>query len=183
MHRARRGRLQDGGSRQGYIGASGKVRSVEVSDGGVILRPIVSNGIRLYVGGSTASVRGERVDLTGYRCFTAAHPPVKIGHVTDDPNEIIGLLDSGAFSDPPEGRLTPEGALERQIAWERRFSEMTGKAWMAELLASYDLLIDEKWGPAGRRKERWSVAEGERAVAVTVAAARYLASRRRDVLP
>lgn len=143
----------------------------------------LTNGVRLYIGGTAAKVRGQRVDMTGYRCFTAAHSPVKIGQVNDDPNEIIALLDSGAFTDPPAKRLDPDQALDRQIAWEERFSEMTEKTWKAELFASYDLLIDEKWGPHGRRKERWTVAEGERAVAETVAAARYLASRRRDLLP
>src|SRR5262245_29904533 len=93
----------------------------------------MTNGIRLYVGGTTAKVKGQRVDLTGYKCFSAAHSPVKIGQVADDPNEIIALLDSGAFTDPPAKRLTPGQALDRQIAWEERFSEMTGKTWKAEL--------------------------------------------------
>lgn len=144
---------------------------------------ISTPAIRLYVGGSAAKVRGQRIILTGYRCFTAAHSPVKIGAIKDDPNEIVALLDSGAFTDPPAKRLTPDRALDRQIEWERRFSEMTGTSWKAEMLASYDLLIDEKWGPHGRRKERWTVIEGERAVTETIAAARYLASRRRDLWP
>jgi len=143
-----------------------------------------SPAIRLYVGGAACTVRGERVDLSGFRCFSAAHPPRKIGKVEVDPNEVIALLDSGAFTDvKDDARLTPEQALDRHLRWEGDFSEMCGSSWQAEMLASYDRLIDEKLVDGERKKIRWSVREGESAVIETVEAARYLASRRRDLWP
>jgi hypothetical protein len=144
----------------------------------------LSPAIRLYIGGLAAKVRGVPVDQTGYRCYTAAWSPRKIGKVDIDPNEVIALLDSGAFTDiRDDARLTPEQSLERQLQWERDFSEMCGASWKAEMLASYDRLIDEKLVAGERKKIRWSVREGESAVVETIEAARYLASRRRDLWP
>jgi hypothetical protein len=98
-------------------------------------------------------------------------------------SEVRGMMDSGAFSDPPERRLTPEQSLERQLAWERNATRLWGAPWQAESFVSYDLLIDEKWTGGRRRKERWSVAEADRAVKVTVEAAAYLASQREALSP
>jgi hypothetical protein len=104
---------------------------------------------------------------------------------------VRGLLDSGAFSDPPPRRLDPDRALERQLAWECRATAFwrAGTPWRAEALVSYDRLIDEVWeaGPGGlglaRHKPRWNVAEAEGAVRETVEAARYLAARRAALAP
>jgi hypothetical protein len=102
---------------------------------------------------------------------------------------VRGLLDSGAFSDPPARRLDPQRALERQLAWERRATAFwrADAPWRAEALVSYDRLIDEVWteGPGGlaRHKRRWTVAAAEGAVRETVEAARYLAARRAALAP
>lgn len=96
---------------------------------------------------------------------------------------MVGLLDSGAFSDSPEKRPTFEGALQRQLRWEQKASRFWQYPWQAEAVVSHDLLIDEKWTGLNRKKQRWSVAEAERAVRVTVDAAAFLASRRRELAP
>lgn len=96
------------------------------------------------------------------------------------------MLDSGAFSDVRVGdlRLGPEEALERQLRWEANASRLWGSPWQAESIVAYDQLIDEKWVPGvGRRKQRWSVQEAERAIRVTVDAAGYLVSQREPLAP
>lgn len=141
-------------------------------------------GIRFYIGGSAATVGGERIDFSGYRCFTAAHSPKKIGRIQVDANEVIAMLDSGAFTDVVGNkRINPDQSLVRQLAWEQTFSEMCGTSWKAELIVSYDRLIDEKLIDGVRVKQRWSVQEADAAVAETIEAARYLASRRRELSP
>lgn len=138
--------------------------------------------VTLYVGCDVHRVQRRRVALTGPRCFTAAYGP----HSRFTPQEAAGvraLLDSGAFSDPPERRLTPEGSLERQLRWEGAAARNWGLDWSAEALVSYDRLIDEKWSGGVRRKERWGVREADRAVRETVEAARWLASQRDRLRP
>jgi len=143
--------------------------------------------VTLYVGGHGTNIKGDPLALHGERCFSAAHRPFGgVGtrlHGRLDPARVIGLLDSGAFTDPPAQRLTPAAALARQLAWERRASERWEWDWQAQALASYDRLIDEKWHGARRVKERWSVTEAEAAVTETIAAARYLASQRAALAP
>lgn len=139
-------------------------------------------GVDLYIGGHAGTVQGEREDLAGRRMFTAAHPPQAARFRAAW--EIDGLLDSGAFTDPPHKRLTPEAALDRQLAWEGRAARIWQSApWRAAGLVSYDRLIDEKWTSGERHKRRWSVREGDSAVAETIAAARYLASQRDRIAP
>lgn len=96
---------------------------------------------------------------------------------------MTALLDSGAFTDPPAKRLSFAGALDRQLRWEQTASARWGGPWQAAYLASYDLLIDERFTERGKVKERWTVAEGERAITETVAAAAYLSERRRGLAP
>ncbi len=84
------------------------------------------------------------------------------------------MQDSGAFSDGPGQRLSIEAALERQIAHAERF----GYAAQITHRASYDLLIDEKWQDGIRYKARWTSADAEEAVRVTVRAAAFLSSHR-----
>jgi hypothetical protein len=132
--------------------------------------------VRLLVGGHASRVQGEPQDLAGDRMFTAAHPPQTVPFAVDA--RIDGTIDSGAFTDPPHKRLTPDQALTRQLDWETRASAKWGLPFRASGLVSYDRLIDEKWIAGERHKQRWSVAEGDSAVAETVAAAQYLASQR-----
>jgi hypothetical protein len=139
-------------------------------------------GVELFVGGQPGTIQGERIDLGGRCMFTAVHHPVygEFSSVTD----IEGIVDSGAFSDPPTDRLTHEQALGRQLQWESRASEMWQGDWVAYGLVSYDLLIDETWLPNGKKiKRRWSVKQAETAVTETVAAAAYLSSQRERLQP
>ncbi|HET8647334.1 MAG TPA: hypothetical protein VFO85_17690 [Vicinamibacteria bacterium] len=137
--------------------------------------------VRLFVGGHTARVQGEPQNLGGDRMFTAAHRPNRVagGHTVD----VYGLLDSGAFTDPPHKRLTPVAALDRQLTWERRASDLWGFAFQAAGLVSYDLLIDETWVAGERHKRRWDVRSADAAMGITVEAARYLAGERARLAP
>ena len=88
------------------------------------------------------------------------------------------LQDSGAFSDGPTCRLSLPDALKRQVAHAAKW-EYTH---MIEAVASYDLLIDEKWLDGVRHKVRWSESEAQEAVSITIGAARYL-GQYRHILP
>jgi hypothetical protein len=140
-------------------------------------------GVTLYVGGDPAAW-----PLTGRRCFTAAQRP----RTRLDATQVVALLDSGAFSDPPAWRLDPARALDRQLAWERQAMAFwrSETPWRVQALVSYDRLIDEVWttGPIGRRrptrhKRRWTVAAADAAVAETIEAARFLAAQRTRLVP
>lgn len=144
--------------------------------------------VRLFVGGHGTRYAGAVLDLHGDRCCSAAHRPFGgPGTLLDgrlDPTRLRVLLDSGAFTDPPARRLTVAAALERQLIWEREMARRLGEAtWRVEALVSYDVLIDEVWLGPTRVKRRWSVTAAEQAVAQTIEAARYLASRRDDLAP
>jgi hypothetical protein len=136
-------------------------------------------GVRLFVGGHAGSVQGEPNTLGGDRCFTAVHAAPRSTEVEG----LRYLLDSGAFSDRPEARLTPAGALQRQMAWEAAAADAWGTPVAAEAVVSYDLLIDEVWVDGVREKRRWAVSEAAAAVQVTVDAAAYLASQREALAP
>jgi hypothetical protein len=143
---------------------------------------VAEEAVKLYVGADAQNVQRRRLNLTGLRCFSGAYGP-KSRFTAAEAARVVGLLDSGAFSDPPERRLDPAAALARQLRWEREAERFWGRPWRAEALVSYDLLIDEVWTGRTRRKRRWTVAQADRAVRVTVEAAAYLSSRRRDLAP
>jgi hypothetical protein len=90
------------------------------------------------------------------------------------PDGVAVIQDSGAFSDGPGSRLEMGAALERQIAHAEQY-HYTDKVTHR---ASYDLLIDEKWIGGVRSKARWTEADAEEAVRITVQAARYLNTHR-----
>lgn len=136
--------------------------------------------VRLFVGGHGQSIQGEALDLAGDRAFSAAHKP---SNILLDPTHVTALLDSGAFTDSPEKRLTCAGALERQLDWERRASDRWGGPWQAYALVSYDVLIDEMWVNGVRRKYRWDERQAWGAVEETIRAAEYLASQRTQLAP
>jgi hypothetical protein len=85
------------------------------------------------------------------------------------------LVDSAAFSDKTDERLSFQDARDRQIAHAYRF----GYVDRVSHLASYDLLIDEKWLDGERCKIRWTRSEAASAVQETVEAAHYLAGQRK----
>lgn len=78
------------------------------------------------------------------------------------------IQDSGAFSDSFYKRLCFSEALDRQL----EHSEKWG--YNVESVASYDLLIDEKWEGGKRYKSRWAIDEAEGAVKETIEAARFI---------
>jgi len=144
-------------------------------------RPV--EGVRLYVGGDAVTVQRRRCHLGGPRMFSAAYGP-KSRFPSALVTSIDAMLDSGAFSDAPEQRLDPEGALARQLKWEANAARLwQAPSFRVRALVSYDLLIDEKWTGQGRKKQRWSVAEADHALQVTVEAAAFLSSRRRELQP
>jgi len=113
--------------------------------------------VRLFVGGDGSSLNGERVLLEGDRCLSAVHPARIPSHTCAE--RLCVLLDSGAFSDRPENRLTPPAALLRQLDWERRCALRIGvERFTSYAIASYDRLIDETWVGGRRTKRRWTLA-------------------------
>jgi len=86
------------------------------------------------------------------------------------PLECKIIQDSGAFSDGPSSRLDSMSALHRQIAHMHKYRYSSQVTHMA----SYDLLIDEKWIDGTRHKRRWSEDDAWGAVYETVNAARYI---------
>ena len=137
--------------------------------------------MRLFVGCHSWSVQGERDDLAGDRCWSAAH---RCNACPADPSTVRCLLDSGAFTDVvSDSRLDANVALDRQMRFEQRAADMFGQSWHAEAMVSYDRLIDEKLVSGKRRKERWSLQAGEAAVRETIDAAIYLASQRQRISP
>jgi hypothetical protein len=148
----------------------------------VVEGPVTGAGVTLYVGADAQNVQRRRFNLTGLRCFSGAYGPMS-RFTPDEAAGVVALLDSGAFSDPPGRRLTPEGAMGRQLRWETNAERWWGYPWRAEALVSYDLLVDEHWCDGRRKKHRWTVAEADRAVRVTVDAAAYLASQRGRLAP
>src|SRR6266542_5039411 len=70
------------------------------------------------------------------------------------------------LGDPPERRLTPEQALDRQLAREQRAAG--GRGWRAEAVVYLDRLIDETWIDGKRQKRRWTLKAAEAAVRGTV---------------
>jgi hypothetical protein len=141
-------------------------------------------GIDLFVGGHAGTLPGrngerEREDLAGKRMFTAAHRPNKLLYL----DHVQGIIDSGAFTDSLDSRLTPEQSLERQLAWEDKASQLWEHNWLAYGLVSYDVLIDETWSSGERKKQRWSINQAEWAVRETIESARYLAGKREELKP
>jgi hypothetical protein len=142
--------------------------------------------IDLFVGGHAGTLPAkdgtrERDTLTGRRMFTAVHAPNNAGF--NSTNDLIGVIDSGAFSDAIDKRLTPARALERQLTWENKASDKWSGDWQSYALVSYDVLIDEVWTNGERKKQRWSIGRADWAVSETIESARYLASQREQLNP
>lgn len=93
------------------------------------------------------------------------------------PENTRVIQDSGAFSDGPNFRLSFAQALLRQIKHARQFGYIN----QVSHVASYDLLIDERWEDGARFKERWAEDTATLAIKETVAAAQWIAQRRRII--
>ena len=138
--------------------------------------------IDLYFGGSATKIKGDRVILEGLRCASAKFGPGYLKY--NNPDRTSVLLDSGAFSDPANNRLSAEEALKRQIDWESKAAQIFKKnKYHVAYLCSYDYLIDETWVEGSRTKRRWSVEDAESAVEETIRNAHYLSKTRSRLSP
>lgn len=138
-------------------------------------------GVRLYCGINETVWNHHPVAPGPYACVAPVYGSsieTKTKNRVNIPKGTLVIQDSGAFCDGIEDRLSFKEALERQLR-HARDSEYFGRR---EAVASYDLLIDEKWNEGGkRRKERWSKDEAKYAVEETIEAAKYL-SRNRSLI-
>ena len=89
------------------------------------------------------------------------------------------LLDSGAFQDIKKAeRLSLQGALDRQLAFEERVG------FLSKYLVSYDRIVDESPTVHGeRKKRRVGKSTAEKYVEETIDAAKYLADQRDELEP
>lgn len=106
--------------------------------------------------------------ITPYLCL---NPYYKVSLKT--PEHVNYILDSGAFQNvSAQSRLTPEGALQRQIDFEKAIGRK------AEAIVSYDRLVDEQARDGVQIKERVSESLGKEYVEETIEAAKFLCSQR-----
>lgn len=128
---------------------------------------IEKENIRLYCGVGEQQWNHHPVRPGPYACVSPVHGK-KEGKRRESrvfiPEGVRVIQDSGAFSDGPNTRLTYEEALQRQIkhAQKYRYADKVSH------VASYDLLIDE----------RWNKDAAEIAVEETIGAAIWLNSHR-----
>lgn len=86
------------------------------------------------------------------------------------PPHCAVIEDAGPFCDKTDERLSFPEALDRQLTHADKF----GYTDQIKNLASYDLLIDEKWEGGKRYKRRWSESDAWAAVRETIEAAAWL---------
>lgn len=132
-------------------------------------------GVRLYCGVSETSWNGISPRPGKYACVAPVYGRErKVRPSVYIPPGSRVILDSGAFSDASHERLSFAAALSRQID-----HAVTQGYWdKVELVATYDLLIDEMWDGNEREKRRWGEAEAWDAVETTINAAAFLNSNR-----
>lgn len=138
---------------------------------------VVQMEIVFYCGIGEKKWNHHPVDPGPYACISPVIGQTEKSHKENSvyvPRDVKVIQDSGAFSDGPNFRVSPEKALERQIL----HSEKYGYKDQITHLASYDLLIDERWLNGRRFKERWSEDEAETAVKETVDNAVWLSNHR-----
>ncbi len=134
-----------------------------------------SEDIRFYCGAGNETTYTQPVDVGGYACISPVYGKKgKWQSRVSVSADCRVFQDSGAFSDNIAHRLTFPEAMERQNAHALKW----GYADCIEAQASYDLLIDETWTGQLRHKRRWSVADAESAVDITVAAAKWISDHR-----
>lgn len=110
-------------------------------------------------------------------CISPINSSKRTTNYVQVPKNTKVIQDSGAFNDPPDKRLTFSQALLRQYRHAQRFDYIS----QVSHVASYDLLIDERWENGKRFKERWEVTEADWAVQETIDAA-YWIHQRRNIL-
>lgn len=142
--------------------------------------------IRFYCGINEVDWNHHPVTPGPYACIAPVYGKTaetkRTSRVTVPSSVQSVIMDSSAFVDRFEqggksDRLSFEDAKKRQIAHAYQFRYVE----QVTHIASYDLLIDEKWQDGERSKQRWSEEEATYAVRETVAAAAYLAKQRRSL--
>lgn len=129
--------------------------------------------IDYFVGGLSAKIHGEPLNISGKVMFSAHFEPNRDGLHLQDMSQIDLFLDSGAYQRFKDNqRIENAAALELQLHREKQLDTT------AYALASNDRLIDEKEVADRKAKQHWTVEEGWLAVKQTVAAAEYLAAQR-----
>lgn len=142
--------------------------------------PAPTSGVRFYCGIGETRWNHHAVQPGAFACVspvkgrTVRTLAVNRVHI---PHGVKVMQDSGAFQDSWATRLTFDAALDRQIAHAAKYHYTD----QIEYRVSYDLLIDEVWQDGQRTKRRWSVAQADEAIAVTIAAAKYLSNHRHDL--
>lgn len=135
--------------------------------------------VRLYCGAGNETTYTYPASAGEYACIAPVYGQKKKYETRVKVSATCRVFqDSGAFSDNTAHRLTFPAALERQ----NKHALKWGYADNIEAQASYDVLIDEVWEGLLRHKRRWSVADAEDAVNVTVAAAQWIHDHRHATL-
>ncbi len=137
----------------------------------------MNEAIRLYCGINEQQWNHHPVAPGAYACVAHVYGKTvqtkQVNRVVVPPGTHV-IQDSGAFSDGPGQRLSVEEALDRQLAHAERF----GYHDQIEAIASYDLLIDEKWENGVRYKARWTETDAWDACTSTIRAASFLSKNR-----
>ncbi len=127
--------------------------------------------MRFYVSKCHDKLNGAEYSpetITPYLCLNPYYDATLKKH-----SRVKYILDSGAFQDvKTESRLTPEGALQRQLDFEKAIGRK------AEAIVSYDRLVDEQIEDGVQYKERVSESLGKEYVEETIESAKYLCSQR-----
>lgn len=137
--------------------------------------------IDLYVGINETKWNHHPVATGPMACVSPAYgssAETKKENRVSVPSGTSVFEDSAAFCDSPGDRLSFSGAFDRQLGHALKYDYADKIAGMA----SYDLLIDEKWIDGRRHKARWSENEAIDAVHETVEAAHFL-SKNRHLVP
>lgn len=136
--------------------------------------------IKFYCGINETQWNHHATEPGGMACISPVYGRSERTHTENAvkiPDDCIVLQDSGAFCDGPNNRLSFADALKRQIAHAEKYNY----ADQVEYVASYDLLIDEKWNGGIRHKSRWTESEADAAVTETVGAAGYISAHRDEI--
>lgn len=133
--------------------------------------------IRLYCGIGEQTWNGIQPAPGKYACVAPVYGNTETNRKENRvfiPEGTSVIQDSGAFSDGPTNRLTKEQALARQIlhAYKWKYADKISH------VASYDVLIDERWENGKRSKERWTEDLATYAVEETISAAKWLSENR-----
>lgn len=137
-------------------------------------------GIELYCGVNETIWNHHPVSPGKLACVSpvcGASERTKKENTVKLPKDTIVLQDSGAFCDGPQSRLSFFDALNRQIQHAKKYKYTE----QISHVASYDLLIDEKWIGEYRIKKRWSKEDARVAVEETIAAAKYISQNRHTI--